>query len=69
MPEMVIVSWDYRDQIDRAELHRAVYDISGGRVHITEIATDSDQYAVIVSDEPVDDETALAAYEEWETSR
>lgn len=69
MAEMVIISWDYREQIDRAELHRAVHDISGGRVHIREIDTDSDQYAVLVSDEPADDETAMAAYEEWETSR
>lgn len=49
-----------------AEFHRAVNDISEGKVHIREVDTDSDQYAVIVSDAALSDEQAAQAYDEWE---
>lgn len=65
MPEMVVLSWDWREQPDVEEFHRAVFDISEGKVHITKVDTGSDEYAVIVSDEQLVDGEPEALYREW----
>ena len=64
-PELVIFSWDYREQPDMAEFHRAVNDISGNRVHVIPVETGSDQYAVVVCDQPLGKAEAVEAYRDW----
>jgi hypothetical protein len=68
MPEMVIIGWDWKDQPDISELHRAVCDISGGKVHIREVESGTDDYTIVVSDAELDDEQAQAAYRAWEVA-
>jgi hypothetical protein len=48
-----IISWDWCEQPDLAVLARAVYAVSGGLVHITQVDTGDDQYAIVVSDRPL----------------
>lgn len=51
-PEDVrFLTWDYREQPDLDDLAAAVWEISNGRVHIANVETRSDQYAIVVSAE------------------
>jgi hypothetical protein len=49
MADVKIMSWDWREQPDLAELDRLVCDVSDGRVRIVPVITGSDQYAIAVS--------------------
>lgn len=62
-PDPVVITWDYREQLPLDELHRAISDLSGGRLDIHEIETGSDQYAIVVA--PPGQEAAQAFYEQW----
>jgi hypothetical protein len=53
-----IITWDWKEQPDLAELAAAVAEMSGGRVHMREVDTGSDQYEWIISDYEVDDAEA-----------
>ena len=53
-----IFTWDWQEQPDMAAIAEAVHEVSGGRVHMREVDTGSDQYEWIVSDYPVDDAEA-----------
>lgn len=57
-----VMSWDWREQPDMAFLAGLVHSLSGGRVNITKVDTDSDQYAIVISDGPLD---RAQAYEVW----
>ena len=57
-----VLTWDWREQPDLERLGRLVNELSGGRVHITEADTRSDEYAIVVSDQPVSDTDAAEAY-------
>jgi hypothetical protein len=57
-----VLSWDWRGQPDLARLGRLVADLSGGTLHLAEPDTGSDQYAVVLSTAPLDDETATRVY-------
>jgi hypothetical protein len=61
-----VLSWDWRGQPDLARLGRLVADLSGGTLHLAEADTGCDQYAVVLSTAPLDDETATRVYREWE---
>jgi hypothetical protein len=39
-----------------------VYEQSGGRVHITQVETGDDQYAIVVADRPLDAREAFDLY-------
>ncbi len=45
-----ILSWDWREQPDLDELAKALREVSGGSVHLHQVETGSDQYAIILSD-------------------
>ncbi len=61
-----VLSWDWAEQPDMAALADIIRDPSGGTVYLREVEdTGSDQYAVVVSTEPVDEEQARRVYLEW----
>lgn len=66
--EAVILTWEPDGPPDIPEIHRAVNDISEGRVHIREVQAGADDRVVVVSDKALDDEQALAAYRDWEVN-
>jgi len=58
----VCLSWDWREQPNLAELARALTDVSNGTVHLTEVATGDDQYAIVLSSSPVSKQDADEMY-------
>lgn len=44
-----IFTWDWKESPDLDDIGRAVTEISGGTVFITNVDTGSDQFAVVVS--------------------
>ncbi len=56
------MSWDYRQQPDLDELARIILGLSGGRVHLHQIDTGSDEYGIVLADQEM---TAAAARSEW----
>ena len=62
----VCLSWDWREQPDLAELARALTEVSNGTVHLTEVATGDDQYAIVLDSRPVTKQEAYEMYRSWE---
>lgn len=63
MAEHHVLSWDWREQIDLDDLATAVREVSGGRAHVTQVDTGSDQYAIVVADRKLTHDEAVAAHE------
>ena len=59
-----VLSWDWRQQPDIGQLAAAVHDLSNGQVHLNMADTGSDDYALIVSDQPLTDAEARHIWEE-----
>ena len=59
-----VLSWDWRQQPDLAQLGRAIHDLSGGLLHIYEVQTGSDDYAIVIADQPLTDAEARHIWEE-----
>lgn len=62
MPEIRVLSWDHREQIDFEALTRVLDELGGGRVHVKEADTGDDQYALVFSDSPLTPDEATEAY-------
>jgi hypothetical protein len=62
MPDPRILTWDWRGQPNLAELARVLTDVSNGTVHLTEVDTGDDQYAIVLSPQPVNKPDAYAMY-------
>lgn len=63
MSRTEVLSWDWREQPDLERLARMVNDLSGGTVHIAEVDTDSDEYAIVLSDALLTKADVVGAYE------
>jgi hypothetical protein len=68
-----VLSWGWREQPDWDALGKLVADFSDGRVHLRNVDdTDSNQYAIVVSTEPLDAKVTAEAYRRalanWEQS-
>jgi hypothetical protein len=62
-----IMSWDWKAQPDLDRLAAVVLEMSGGRVHMRQAETGSDEYALVVSDEPLSQAEATREYmRSWE---
>lgn len=59
-----VLSWDWRGQPDLDRLARALFTVSGGTVHLRQVETGSDQYAIVLSDKPLTEAEAYASYRE-----
>jgi hypothetical protein len=65
MSRVEVLSWDYNEQPNLERLARLVADMSGGRVHLTNVEdTGSQDYVLVVADRPMDQGEAMAAYEQ-----
>lgn len=61
-----VITWDWREQPNLAELATAIRELSDDRVHLTQVDTGSDQYAIVLSRGRLSAESAAAAYAgEW----
>jgi hypothetical protein len=59
-----VMVWDWRQQPDLEELAAAVLKTSGGRVHLVQVDTGGDEYALAIADHPITGGEAIAAYED-----
>ena len=57
-----IVSWDWKDQLDVDQLNQALR-AAGFEGSVTEVFTNSDQFAIVVSPVEIDADEALDIYE------
>lgn len=66
-PEPVVLSWDWKEQPDLDELAEIVREMSGGTVHIRQVETHSDEYAIVIAPNELDAAVAYGIYERrWE---
>jgi hypothetical protein len=54
-PRAEVVTWDWRETVDIPELTKLIAAVSGGSVHLREVVTGSDVYAVVISTTALDD--------------
>lgn len=64
-PQTHILTWDYRQQPDLDALSRAVAAMSDGTVHVRQVDTGSDEYAIVISTAELDGDATRAAYGRW----
>lgn len=65
--EPVVLSWDWKEQPDLDELAAAVREMSGGTVHIHQVETHSDEYAIVIGPTELKPAEAYRIYERrWE---
>lgn len=66
-PAIRVLSWDHREQPDLRALGRAITDLSGGQLHLTSVeVTGTQDYAIVLSDAPIDQQAATEAYRRWD---
>ncbi len=66
-PTHRLLTWDWREQPDLKELGRALAEVSGGRIHLAEVETGDDQFAIVIADAPVSEAEATEIYRtRWE---
>jgi hypothetical protein len=58
-----ILSWDWREQPNLDQLAAALGRVSGGTVHLAQVDTGSDEYAIVLSPMPLSDAEVRAAWE------
>lgn len=62
-----VLSWDWREQPDLDALAGIIRDLSGLRVHLTQVDTGSDEYAIVLSDQQLSKDEAAQVYAgRWE---
>jgi hypothetical protein len=62
-----VLLWDWRQQPDLDALSRAITDLSGGTLHLHQVNTGSDEYAIVLATGQLDAEAAQAAYQQtWD---
>ncbi len=57
-----VLTWDWREQPNLAELAEMVTRLSGGRLHIVEPDTGGDEYAIVLSTRALTVEQATEVY-------
>jgi hypothetical protein len=57
-----VLSWDWRQQPDLDRLAQILLEISDGRVHLHQVDTGSDEYAIVLSDRPLTRTEADSCY-------
>lgn len=67
MSEIRVLTWDWKEQPDLDDLARIVHDVSQCHVHLYQVDTGSDQYALVVARNPIGSQAAHDAYRRyWE---
>lgn len=61
MNDPAVVTWDWREQIPVDELRAAIRRLSDGAVDVAEVDTGSDEYAIVLAAEPLDDAERVQA--------
>lgn len=62
MTVSAVLSWDWRGQPDLDRLAAELLRVSGGTVHLHQVDTGGDDYAIVVADRPLTSAEAAAVY-------
>ncbi len=66
MTRTAMLSWDWRGQPDLDHLARILLDVSAGTVHLHQVQTGTDDYAIVLADRALTHADALDVYRrEW----
>jgi len=60
-----VMSWDWREQPDFDVLADILKELSNHKIRLRVPDTESDQYALVLADEPIDNAVAYEAYHQW----
>lgn len=63
--EPVVMSWDCREQPDLDQLAETIRTMSGGTVHLHQVDTGAQWYAIVLAPGEVDDQAVAGVYERW----
>lgn len=67
MTRIEVLSWDWCEQPDLIRLAAILRHLSNDQVRMRQVRTGSDEYAIVLSDAPLTDAEAMAAYEKrWD---
>ena len=58
-----VLTWDWREQPDLDHLGRLICDLSGGTVHLHQVDTGSDQYAIVLATTKLDARSVCEIYD------
>jgi hypothetical protein len=64
-PRAGILSWDTNQSPDIEDLAKLIHTLSDGKLHLREIDTKSDFYAVVISDAELDEATTDRLFGQW----
>lgn len=62
-PKYSVITWDYKEQPDWDHINFALVEVSNGRIH--PVDTQTDQFAIVISDMQDTAKEAQEKYEEW----
>lgn len=62
MSRTEVLTWGWREQPDLDRLARIITDLSGGTVHLVQVETGSDEYAIVLSDRALTKDEVDEAY-------
>jgi hypothetical protein len=62
---MRLLTWDWREQIDFERLAKVLTELTDGNVHLREAVTHDDQFAIVLSTEPITQAEADERYRRY----
>ena len=60
MGDVVLYTWDWREQPPMTEIAKKVRELSHGHIIISQVDTQSDEYMIAIADRPLSSDEALA---------
>lgn len=62
-PKYSVIMWDYKDQPDWDQINFALIEVANGGIHTVD--TQTDQYAIVISDMQDTTKEVQEKYEQW----
>lgn len=60
-----ILTWDWKGHVSLVELAEALSELTDGKINLYEVDTESDQFAIVLSDQLLDPPAVNQAWEAW----
>lgn len=64
---VAVLCWDWKEQPDMDTLALLLRDLSGGTIHLHEVNTESDEFAIVLATTPLTAEQVDAAWTDIES--
>jgi hypothetical protein len=60
-----VVTWDWREYAPLDDIGRAIEEVSGDRVHLYEVETGNDQFAIVITNDRLDKAQVNEVYHDY----